>query len=250
MSPICLWLQCYSEPLDPAALFMWHAGRAGAEQGNPVLSSGDLSLEQMEIGFIIPAGPEDRGSSKLWSLSWTSVFLPVGAGVFVLTGQSTWAYSDSAWRKGSLLRRAWKCIWAWKEACFAQISYPALVPPFPHMFVLDLPLLFWNGAAAFLKALVRNSLLCRRPRSETVTEQMGAGHARKLGLTLSRRLLIYPGSCGMSLSETSKQGELMLTWGMKACTLHWGLRVVLCRVAEELEECGWTEKRQYRVGIG
>lgn len=26
--------------------------------------------------------------------------------------------------------------------------------------------------------------------------------------------------------------------------------VVLCWVAEELEECGWTEKRQYRVGIG
>lgn len=87
MSPICLWLRCYSEPLDPAALFRWHAGRAGAEQGNPVLDSWDLSLEQMEIGFIIPAGPEDRGSSKLWSLSRTSVFLPVGAGVFVRTGQ-------------------------------------------------------------------------------------------------------------------------------------------------------------------
>lgn len=41
------------------------------------------------IGFIILAGPENRGSSKVWSLSWTSVFLPVGAGVFVLTGQST-----------------------------------------------------------------------------------------------------------------------------------------------------------------
>lgn len=41
------------------------------------------------IGFIIPAGPEDRGISKVWSLLWTSVFLPVGAGVFVLTGQGT-----------------------------------------------------------------------------------------------------------------------------------------------------------------
>lgn len=26
--------------------------------------------------------------------------------------------------------------------------------------------------------------------------------------------------------------------------------IVLCMVAEELEECEWTEKRQYRVGIG
>ena len=37
--------------------------------------------EYKAIGFIIPAGPEDRGRSKVWSLSWTSVFLPVGAGV-------------------------------------------------------------------------------------------------------------------------------------------------------------------------
>lgn len=204
------------------------------------------------IAFIILAGPENSGSSKVLSLLWTSVFLPVGAGVFVLTGQSTWAYGDAAWRKRSLLRQAWKCVWAWKEACFAQISYPALVPPFPHMFVLDLPLLFWNGAAAFLKTLVRKSLLCRRPRLDTVTEQMGAGHARKLGLTLSRRLLIYPGSW---LS--------VILWGLKARwpdahMRHEGLYpalrsegiIVLCMVAEELEECEWTEKRQYRVGIG
>lgn len=41
------------------------------------------------IGFIIPAGSEDRGRSKDWSLLWTSVFLPVGGGVFVLRGQGT-----------------------------------------------------------------------------------------------------------------------------------------------------------------
>lgn len=175
------------------------------------------------IGFIILAGPENRGSSKVWSLSWTSVFLPVGAGVFVLTGQSTWAYGDSAWRKGSLLRQAWKCVWAWKEACFAQISYPALVPPFPHMFVLDLPLLFWNGAAAFLKYLVRNSLLFRRPRSDTVTEQMGAGHARKLGLTLSRRLLSKQlAECHFMRPQSKVCWCSHEAWGPVPCTEVWG----------------------------
>lgn len=50
MSPICLWLQCYSEPLDPAALFRWHAGHTGAERGDSlVLTSWDLSLEQREM---------------------------------------------------------------------------------------------------------------------------------------------------------------------------------------------------------
>lgn len=197
--------------------------------GSKPRANGD---ECKAIGFIIPAGPENRGSSKIWSLSWTSVFLPVGADVFVLTGQGTWAYGDSAWRKGSLLRQDWKCIWAWKEACFAQISYPALVLPFPHMFVLDLPLLFWNGAAAFLKTLVRNSLLCRRPRSDTVTEQMGAGHARKFALTLSRRLLIYPGSWLNVISWDLEAG-----WAdanMRCEGLYPALRsegaVVLCRV--------------------
>ncbi|KAF2986152.1 hypothetical protein EK904_009680 [Melospiza melodia maxima] len=50
--------------------------------GSKPRANGD---ECKAIGFIIPTGPENRGSSKVWSLSWTSVFLPVGAGVFVLT---------------------------------------------------------------------------------------------------------------------------------------------------------------------
>lgn len=53
----------------------------------------------------------------------------------------------------------------------------------------------------------------------------------------------------MSFSQTSKRGELILR---RHEDLYPALRsegtIVLCRVAEELEECGWTEKRQYRVG--
>lgn len=224
MSPICLWLRCYSEPLDPAALFRWHAGRAGSEQGNPVLNSWDLSLEQMEIGFIIPAGPEDRGSSKLWSLSRTSVFLPVGAGVFVLTGQSTWAYGDSAWRKGSLLRQAWKCIWAWEEACFAQISYLALVPPFPQILL---------GFASYFEMVQQ---LSWKPWSGTAFCAGGLGQIQSQSrweqVMLGNLVLYWAGDFSsiqaagwMSFSETSKQGELMLSWDMRVCTLHWGLKV-------------------------